>query len=166
MDGCAISVPKGYRHPANQELMCGKELIKVQLGFCDGPRRKAEDVLAVEYRGKALMKLLTDYQERKADGSLIFRCVGIVVMACKCGDPAGHKDKTSNLVEDLAWHLEEIGWFVVLEVGSAFRRYLSVGSIGWLRCEMMGEGVGISVRSVASSRLTDFMFVAHYARVR
>lgn len=91
--------------------------------------------------------------------------MAVVVMACKCGDAARYEHKTSDLVENLAWHLEEAGWLVVLELGLAFVWYISVESSSWLCYGVMGEEIGMSVGFVALGWPMSLNFFAHHARV-
>lgn len=78
-----------------------------------------------------MVKLLAGCQKRKAVGRFIFCCVGIVVMACERGDSTRYEDKASNLVEDLAWHLEEITRLLKLNVLLVYWRYFVRGT-RWL----------------------------------
>lgn len=145
--------------------MCRKQPVEVRFGFCDGPRRKAEDVVTIEQRSIISIKLPGRCQEREAIRWIALRGMPIVVMDCECGDPARDKDKASNVIQDLAWHLEEVGWLVVHELGLAFVRHLAVENSSWLCYEVMGEEVGMSVRFVALGWPIGLKFFAHHAPV-
>jgi len=127
----AIDGREGYRHIANQKLMRGEELAEVELSHRDGAWWKGEDVLAVIYRRKILMKLLAGRQNRKAVEWFIFCCVGIVVVACERGDSTRYEEQSSNRIEDLAWHREEITRLLTLNVALVYWRNFFFEGIRW-----------------------------------